>query len=106
MNESRLAQLLQFYKEDPDDPFNIYALANEYKDSDWEKALKYFEKLVTDHPEYTATYYHLAHLYIELDKENLAKETFEKGIEIASKKSEHFALRELKSAYEEFMMDE
>lgn len=95
MNQSRLNQLLQFYNEDPNDPFNIYALANEYKTSDQQNALKYFEILVKNHAEYIATYYHLAHLYIDLDMEELAKKTFEKGIEIAMKNNEYFALREL-----------
>lgn len=105
MNQDRLEQLLLFYQEEPDEPFNIYALANEYKSKDQEKAIKYFEILLQEHPGYIATYYHLAHLYIDLDQEELAKETFEKGIEIAIKNNESFALRELKSAYDEFMMD-
>jgi tetratricopeptide (TPR) repeat protein len=106
MNQSRLSQLLRFYEEEPNDPFNIYALANEYKNSDPEKGLKYFEMLMRDHPSYIATYYHLAHLYIDLGKDDLAKATFEKGINIATKNNESFALRELKSAYEEFTMDD
>ena len=105
MNQSRLDQLELFYKEDPNDPFNIYALANEYKSVDHGKAQKYFEILLQNHSNYIATYYHLAHLYIDLGKEDLAKETFEKGIEIAIENHETFALRELKSAYDEFMMD-
>jgi Tfp pilus assembly protein PilF len=106
MNQDRLKQLLQFYEEDPDDPFNIYALANEYKNSDSEKALQYFEKLEREHPNYMATYYHLAHLYIDLREDEKAKSTFEKGMEIAMKNNEPFALRELRSAYEEFTMDD
>ena len=105
MNQDRLEQLLLFYKEEPNDPFNIYALANEYKTVDQEKALKYFQMLLQRHTEYIATYYHLAHLYIDLDQEELAKETFEEGIKIAIKNNESFALRELKSAYDEFLMD-
>ena len=34
-----------------------------------------------------------------------AKSAFEKGIEIATRNNESFALRELRSAYEEFTMD-
>ena len=51
MNHSRLNQLLEFYKEDPNDPFNIYALATEYKSIDPEKALTYFELLIENHPD-------------------------------------------------------
>ena len=69
MNQSRLEHLLEFYNEDPGDPFNIYALANEYKSFDQKKALKYFKILIEKHPNYIATYYHLAHLYIDLGEE-------------------------------------
>ena len=105
MNHSRLNQLLEFYKEEPNDPFNIYALATEYKPIDPEKALTYFELLIENHPDYVATYYHLAHLYLELEKEEEAKITFENGIEKATINNENLMLRELKSAYDEFMMD-
>jgi len=105
MNTSRLEQLLQFYQEDPNDPFNLYALANEYKSFDLNKALSYFEKLIKSHPDYIATYYHLAQLYLDLGEEDKAKDTYEKGIEKASKSAEHLLLRELRNAYNEFMMD-
>ena len=105
MNYSRLNHLLEFYKEDPNDPFNIYALATEYKSVDAEKALTYFELLIENHPDYVATYYHLAHLYLDLEKDEDAKITFENGIEKAALNNENLMLRELRSAYEEFMMD-
>jgi len=105
MNQSRLKHLLEFYKDEPNDPFNIYALANEYKNSDKGKALEYYEILISNHPDYIATYYHLAHLYLELNDEEQAKETFERGIKKASELNEQLALRELKSAYDEFMLD-
>ena len=50
MNQSRLEQLLRFHEEDPSNPFNIYASANENKSSDNEKALSYFEILIKKHP--------------------------------------------------------
>ena len=105
MNQKRLEQLLKFYYEEPDDPFNLYALANEYKSSDLPKAIEIFEKLINKHPDYIATYYHLAHAYIDINDEEKAKKTFESGIKLATKNNEAFALRELKSAYDEFMMD-
>lgn len=105
MNNDRLALLLQYYAEDPEDPFNLYALATEYKKEAPLKALSYFEHLVEKHPDYVPTYYHLALLYIELDEVEKAKIVFEKGIEKATALNEAMLLRELKSAYDEFMMD-
>lgn len=106
MNQSRLEHLLEFYNEDPGDPFNIYALANEYKSFDQKKALQYFKILIEKHPNYIATYYHLAHLYIDLGEEQNAQHIFETGIEIATKNNEAHALRELRSAYDEFVLDD
>lgn len=105
MNQNRLKQLMKFYEEEPNDPFNIYALATEYKTSDLDKALEFYELLINNHPEYIATYYHLAHSYIDIGEDEKAKLTFEAGIEIATRNNEAFALRELKSAFDEFMMD-
>ncbi len=105
MNTSRLEQLLQFYNEDPNDPFNLYALANEYKSTDLNKALGYYERLIQFHPNYIPTYYHLAQLYLDMGDDDKAKITYETGIEKASTANENLMLRELKNAYNEFMMD-
>lgn len=105
MNQERLSLLLQYYEEDPNDPFNIYALATEYKNEEPEKALDYFRILMEQYPDYVATYYHLAQLYIDLGEEDEAKTAFERGIEKAMEQGESTLLRELKSAYDEFMMD-
>ncbi len=43
MNNHRLDLLLQFYEEDPLEPFNAYALAMEYQNKDIVKALEYFD---------------------------------------------------------------
>jgi tetratricopeptide (TPR) repeat protein len=100
---TRLDTLLQFYKDDPSDPFNIYALALEYQKSDRAKAKIYFEKLLTEHPEYVPTYYHAAKLYQDLGDVEKAISTYEKGIAIAKEKNELKAARELQSAYDELM---
>ncbi len=105
MNDLRLKQLLEYYNEDQNDPFIIYALANEYKSSEPEKALYYFELLIVKFPDYVPTYYHLAQLYLDLGKEEKAKNIFETGITLATKKNDALALREIKNAYDEFMMD-
>ncbi len=105
MNNHRIALLLQYYDEDPDDPFNLYALATEYKNEAPQKSLSYFELLLDKHPDYVPTYYHLALLYVDLDEAEKAKYVFEKGIDKATAMKETLLLRELNSAYNEFMMD-
>lgn len=105
MNTARIEQLLAYLEADPDDPFLLYALATEYNQYDTGKALFYYEKLAREHPDYVATYYHLANLYLELEQPQKAKETFESGIEKAAQNNESLLLRELKNAYDEFLLD-
>lgn len=103
MSQTRLEQLLVFLKEEPNEPFNIYAIALEYSKTDPQKALKYFEQLLQEHATYVATYYHVGKLYEELTMDTKAEETYKRGIEIATKQDEQLALRELKNAYQEFL---
>jgi len=106
MNSSRLEQLLNFLKEDPNDAFTLYAIATEYRESDPAEALKYYEKLLLEHPNYLATYYHAAHLYLEIGNEEKVESTFKKGIELAQEQGEALALRELQNAYNEFLFED
>lgn len=106
MNEQRLQALLTFLEEDPEDPFNWYAVAQEYMTHNPEKALYYFTQLTENQPEYVPTYYHLAKLYEDKEERELAEKYYEIGIEMATKKADHHALKELKSAYNNFLFDE
>lgn len=106
MNKERLSQLQTFLKEEPNDPFILYAIATEYSQEDPEKALSYYEKLLIEHENYVATYYHAAKLYIDLDETEKAEKTYKKGIEIAREQGESLALRELQNAYNEFLFED
>jgi tetratricopeptide (TPR) repeat protein len=103
---SRIAQLLIFLKESPDDPFLNYALATEYVGmGEDEKAEGIFHALIEKHPDYIATYYHLGKLLErKADKEN-AILIYEKGIEKAKKLQERHSLSELQSALLELQYD-
>jgi tetratricopeptide (TPR) repeat protein len=100
---TRLDTLLQFYEDDPNDPFNIYALAIEYQKSDPAKAIHYFNILLTSHEGYVPTYYHAAKLFQETGDVEKAIIVYEKGIAVAKSQNEMKAARELKSAYDELM---
>jgi tetratricopeptide (TPR) repeat protein len=106
MNSDRLNQLFDFLKDDPNDAFTIYAIATEYSSTDSEKALEYYEVLLSQHAGYLATYYHVAILYADLGNNELAESTFKKGIALAQSQNESFALRELQNAYNEFLFEE
>lgn len=103
MSQTRINQLLAFLEEEPNDPFNLYALALEFAKTDHQKAVSYFEQLLTKHPNYVATYYHAGKLYEELEEEEKAEEVYKKGVEVATQQNEALALRELKNAYQEFL---
>jgi tetratricopeptide (TPR) repeat protein len=102
---SRIQQLEAFVNEDPDDPFNLYALALEYAKSDVRKAVDIFNQLRRKHPDYIPTYYHLGKLYIDISENEKALEVFDFGIKITAEKKDHKALRELQSARLELLSD-
>jgi tetratricopeptide (TPR) repeat protein len=100
MQNTRLTKLLEFLESDPDDPFVLYALATEYNTlNDTEKALEYYLKLVTDHPGYVGTYYHLGKLYQKIAQTELALDIYQKGMVAARNKKDMHAFSELQGAY-------
>ncbi|MDI1321195.1 MAG: tetratricopeptide repeat protein [Algoriphagus sp.] len=104
-NLDRLQLLLQFTKEEPENPFNWYALALEYSNSDQAKTAEIFDNLLKSHPEYLPTYYTSAQFFSEQIDLEKAKEIFEKGILLAGKLKEEKALKELKNAYQNFLFE-
>jgi tetratricopeptide (TPR) repeat protein len=100
---TRLAQLEEFHKEDPQDPFNIYALALEYQKSDVEKARALFDELLLHHENYIPTYFHAGNLYLSLNLATEAIKIFETGINKARQQNELKAMRELQTVYDELI---
>lgn len=97
---NRLQQLIEFLKENPADPFLVYALATEHlKQGHTEEALQHYEQLVREHPDYVGTYYHLGKLYESLGQQAEAVTTYENGMQAARNKRDMHALSELQGAY-------
>ncbi len=105
MNTQRLEKLLEFYEKDQHDPFTLYALALEYVGHEPEKAAFFFERLLHDFPEYSATYYHAAHFFWEQENWQKAEQVFKRGLEICELQAEQKALSELKNAYQNFQFE-
>ena len=99
---TRLEQLQQFVDDDPNDPFNLYALALEYTKSDARKAEDLFGKLLLEHTNYLPTYYQAANLFESIGKHDLAIATLQKGIILAKSLNEMKTLRELQTMLDEF----
>ena len=100
MTESRLTKLLEFLKNEPDDPFLKYALATEYlRLNETDTALGYYEVLIDKHPNYVGTYYHLGKLYEALDRKQDAILTYETGMKITREQRDNHAFSELQAVY-------
>jgi tetratricopeptide (TPR) repeat protein len=101
MENLRLVQLLSFYEEDPNDPFNVYALALEYQSHDHARAAHFFEELLLHFPQYLPTYYHAADFFAAVDVEKTLA-IYEKGIALAQEQQKPKALEELRRAYRSY----
>ena len=97
---NRIEQLTQFIKDDPSDEFLRYARALEYLKTNPTLALKEFETLIAQNPNYLPTYYPTAHLMIELGLETDAERIFRDGIEVARQQKNSKTEQELRSAFD------
>ena len=87
--------------QDPMDPFNHYLLGIEYqKEGAIKEAFDLFEEIITQFPDYVATYYTYANALFASDDEDKAEKIIRQGIEEAKKKGAAKALKELKQLLE------
>ena len=100
---NRLEILTQFYEEEPNVPFNLYALATEYLKTNPEKTKELFDELLLNSPDYLPTYYHSAALNFELGNHELADTIYQKGIVLALSQKNEKAHKELQGAYRYFL---
>lgn len=99
MDNWRLDHLKSLNAEDPSDDFILYALAQEYnKIGDLQRSLDHYLLLKQRSPDYVGLYYHLAALYLDLEKTEEAHQIYQEGITIANKLNDHHALSELRNA--------
>jgi tetratricopeptide (TPR) repeat protein len=106
MNNDRLSKLEYFLKSEPEDPFNWYALAMEYKSIDISKAKHYLDHLLNHFPDYLPTYYQVAELHIEESKKEEAETILEYGIKLAKSQNNSNTLRELQNLLNNLLFEE
>ena len=98
---NRVEILKGFVEENPKDSFSRYALALEYvKLGQNDDAVREFETVKTNDPDYVATYFQLGQLYQKLGKSHDAEKTFRTGITVAAKIGDEHTRSELEGALE------
>jgi Tfp pilus assembly protein PilF len=98
---NRVETLKGFLEENAKDSFSRYALALEYvKLGQNDDAVREFETVKTNDPDYVATYFQLGQLYQKLGKSHDAEKTFRTGITVASKIGDEHTRSELEGALE------
>lgn len=100
----RILKIQEFLEKKPDDSFLKHALGLEYKKIEaYNKALSTWEELLQKDPQYVGTYYHIAHLLLEMGQQEKAVGYFEKGMEVAKQLNDRHAYAELRAAYDDLM---
>ena len=99
MEESRLKQLEEFTRLNPQDPFAHYGLAMEYKVAErYNDSIKTFEKLLGFKPDYTAAYYHSGVMLGGLGRKDEARDILKRGMDVAKTNGDFHTLSELEEA--------
>lgn len=104
-NLKRVGLLRGYILEEPENPFNRYALALEIKELDPNEATELFNFLLDNHSSYLPVYFPSAHFFFELGQIDKAREIFEKGIVLARDQSDEKAFKELQNAYQNFLFE-
>lgn len=104
-NLDRIELLKGYCKVEPDNPFNYYALALEYRASDKTASAHLFDFVVKDFPTYLPVYFPAAHFFFEEGDLKKAKELFEIGLALAHDLQDEKAKKELANAYQNFLFE-
>lgn len=93
---NRLAQLLKILAAEPNDPFTLYGIAQEYaKASDITNAITFYDRCLAADPGYCYAYYHKAKTLADHDRTPEAIAVLNTGIIAAKKAQDAKALGEM-----------
>ena len=100
--KTRRQMLEEFTAAHPQDAFVRYGLALEYaKSGDSDAAIEHFRRLLADHPDYVAGYFHYGQLLAKLARKEEAKKVLSVGIVVARKVGDQHAGDEMQAALAE-----
>jgi Tfp pilus assembly protein PilF len=98
---NRIEILKGFLDQNANDSFSRYALALEYmKLGQNDDAVREFETVNTNDPDYLATYFQLGQLYQKLGRIHDAEKMFRTGITVAARSGDEHTRSELEAALE------
>ncbi|MCX5743031.1 MAG: hypothetical protein NT062_11100 [Proteobacteria bacterium] len=98
----RIATFKTFIARTPTDPFPRYGLAMEYKGrGDLAEAWASFSEILGQFPDYVPTYLMAGGTLAALGRKSEAAEIYRQGVEVAGKKGDAHAKRELEGALAE-----
>lgn len=103
----KIANLTEILEQDPKNAFARYGLAMEYAArGETERALKEFDRLLEDHPEYAAGYFMAAQTLAKAGREADAKQRLVDGVECARKAGNRHAMSEMQAMLDELEVPE
>jgi predicted Zn-dependent protease len=95
----RISTFRTFIARSPADPFPRYGLAMEHKTrGELDEATRLFAELMVEFPDYVPTYLMAGETLVALGRAKDAALTFQKGVEVATRRGDQHARRELESA--------
>lgn len=101
MNTTRLEKLLEMVAQNPTASFLRYGLAMEYKNGgDLEASMTEFRQLLTHDPDYSAAYFHGGQTLEKLGRLDEARELYQAGLEVTTRKGDLHTRDEIRGALE------
>lgn len=103
----KIATLREILEQDPQNAFARYGLAMEFAGKEeTETALSEFDRLLADHPDYTAAYFMSAQTLARAGRQAEAKQRLIDGTACARRTGNQHALREMQAMLDELEMPE
>jgi len=103
----KIASLREILTLDPGNAFARYGLAMEFAGrGETDSALAEFDRLLADHPDYTAGYFMSAQTLAKAGREPDAKQRLADGISCARRSGNQHALREMQALLDELEIPE
>ncbi|NNJ25759.1 tetratricopeptide repeat protein [Alienimonas chondri] len=92
---TRLEKLERLLADDPGDAFLRYSVALELAKTDEDAALKQFDQVIEEHPDYVPAYFMKGQTLARGDRDEEARETLLVGVEVATRTGDTHAAGEM-----------